>query len=166
MNYILDKSKSINSKRQPKNLKRILTSSKFDSNISETRVSRCGDRRCKTCPDLTVGKEITFLNNKRFEVRSNMNCKTEYVVYTLTCKNCGEFYVGKTTNMLKQRMTVHRQQTNDPNLRILNVKKHFHLCSGGRFTIFPIYRVSNSNDSMLDEKEKLFIKFLQPSLNA
>ena len=68
--------------------------------------------------------------------------------------------------MLKQRMTVHRQQTNDPNLRILNVNKHFHSCSGRRFTIFPIYMVSNSNDSMLDEKEKLFIKILQPSLNA
>ena len=166
MNHILDNSKIINSKRQPKNLKRILTSSKFDSNILEARVSKCGDKRCKTCPDLIQGKEITFVNGKHFEVKSNMNCKTEFVVYTLTCKNCGEFYVGKTTNMLKQRMTVHRQQTNDANLRVLNVNKHFYSCSGGGFNIFPIYSVSNANDSMLEEKEKLFIRILQPSLNA
>ena len=38
MNHILDNSKIIISKRQPKNLKPILTPSKFDSNISETKV--------------------------------------------------------------------------------------------------------------------------------
>ena len=37
-------------------------------------------------------KEITFLNAKSFEVKSNMNCKFEYMVYTLTCKNCGECF--------------------------------------------------------------------------
>ena len=37
---------------------------------------------------------------------------------------------------------------------------------GGDVYYFPIYRVSDSNDSMLDEKETLFIKILQPSLNA
>ena len=67
---------------------------------------------------------------------------------------------------MKQRMTVHRQQTNDANLRVLKVNKHFHSCSGENFNIFPIYNVSNLNDSMLEEKEKLFIKMLQPSLNA
>ena len=68
--------------------------------------------------------------------------------------------------MLKQRMTVHRQQTFDVNLRVLKVNKHFHSYSGGNFNIFPIYNVSNLNDSMLEEKKKLFIKILQPSLNA
>ena len=63
-------------------------------------------------------------------------------------------------------MVLHRQQTNDANLRVLKVNKHFHSCSGGNFNIFPIYNVSNQNDSMLEEKEKLFIKILQPSLNA
>ena len=166
MKHILNKSSIINSKRQPKNLKRILTSSKFDYISSEIKVSKCGDKRCKTCPDLTEGTEISFNNGTRFGVKRSMNCKTEYVVYTLTCSKCGEFYVGKTTNMLKQRMTVHRQQTKDPNLRVLKVNKHFHSCSDGKFNIFPIYSVSNSNDSLLEEKEKLFINILKPSLNA
>ena len=51
MKDILNKSSIINSKRQPKNLKRILTSSKFDYISSETKVSKGGDKRCKTCPD-------------------------------------------------------------------------------------------------------------------
>ena len=68
--------------------------------------------------------------------------------------------------MLKQRMTVHRQQTKDPSLRVLKVNKHVHSCSDGKFNIFPIYSVSNSNDSLLEEKEKLFINILKPSLNA
>ena len=86
MKYILNKSIIINSKRQPKNLKRILTSSKFDSIFSEAKISKCEDKRCKTCktcPDVTEGTEISFNNGKRFEVKRNMNCKTEYVVYTL-----------------------------------------------------------------------------------
>ena len=85
-----------------------------------------------------------------------MNCQTEYVVYTLKCRKYGEFYVGKTTNMLKQRMTVHKEQTKDPNLRLLKVNKHFHSCSDGKFNIFPIYSVSNSNDSLFEKKEKTF----------
>ena len=129
-------------------------------------MSKCGDKRCKTCPDLIQGKEITFVNGKHFEVKSNMSCRTLFVVYSLTCKKCGELYISKTTNMLKQRMTVHRQQTNDANLRVLNVNKHFYSCSGDGFNIFPIYSVSNANENMLEEKEKLFIRILQPSLNA
>ena len=108
MKHILNKSSIINSKRQPKNLKIKLTFSKFDYISSETKVSKCGDKRCKTCPELTEGTEISFSNGKRFEVKRNMNCKTEYVVYTLTCSKCGECYICKTTKMLKQRMTVHR----------------------------------------------------------
>ena len=133
-------------------------------------MSRCGDRRCKTCSDLTEGKEITFLKSKRFEVRSNMNYKTEYVVYTLTCKNCGEFYVGKTTNMLKQRMTVHRQQTNDPtcNFRVLNVNKYFHSCSGvGESLLFsPFTGCQILMTACWMKKKKTFINILEPSLNA
>ena len=85
MKHILNKSSIINSKRQPKNLKRILMSSKFDYISLQTKVSKCGDKRCKICPDLTEGTEISFNNGKRFEVKRNMNFKIKYVVYTLTC---------------------------------------------------------------------------------
>lgn len=166
MKTILEKSTIVNSKRQSKNLKRLLTTSKFEFHSTPARVSKCIDKRCKTCPDLLEGTDITFTNGKRFKVKRNMSCHSSYVIYTLICKKCGEFYVGKTSNMLKTRMTIHRQQTRNDELRMLKVNKHFHSCSNGKFNIFPIYCVSESNDCMLEEKEKLFIEILKPSLNA
>ena len=65
---------------------------------------------------------------------------------------------------LKARMTLHRQQTNNPNLTILRANEHFRECSGGDFYIFPLYQVYGGS-SLREEKEKLFINILNPSLN-
>ena len=65
---------------------------------------------------------------------------------------------------LKARMTLHRQQTNNPELTILRVNEHFRQCSGGHFRIFPLYKV-HGGDSIRGEKEKLLINILKPGLN-
>ena len=166
MKQILDNHSIFNSKRQAKNLKRLLTKSKFDTITEVPRVYKCGDKRCKVCPDLIEGTRIELKNGHHFEVRKSMTCTSTFVIYTLICKACGDFYVGKTSNMIRTRMTVHRQQTRNDDLRFLKVNKHFHLCSGGKFNIFPIYKVCGSSEAVLDEKEKLLISILKPTLNA
>jgi hypothetical protein len=50
MKNVLQKRKIINSKRQPKNLKGFLSSSKFDFHESSPSVRKCTDKRCMTCP--------------------------------------------------------------------------------------------------------------------
>ena len=164
MDKILQKKKIINSKRQPKNLKRILTSSRFDFNEIKPSVQRCSDKRCRTCPSLIEGNLFTFKNGKQFSVKQNISCKTKNVIYSLICKKCKEFYVGETKSELRTRMTVHRQQTNHEDLTIIRANEHFSRCSGGKFDIFPLYIVFG-NAFYRKEKERLFINILKPSLN-
>ena len=54
INEILDTTKIIKNERQPKNLKRILTSSTFGENITE-----CNNKRCKICGMITESKSYT-----------------------------------------------------------------------------------------------------------
>ena len=62
-------------------------------------------------------------------------------------------------------MTVHRQHTNHEELTILRANEHFRICSGGRFRIFPIYKVNCDSTFVRKQKEALFINILQPPLN-
>ena len=86
MDRILQKKKIVNSKRQPKNLKRILTSSKFDFCEASPSVKKCSDKRCLTCPNLIEGSTIVFSNGKQFTVKQTMSCKSKNVVYSIICE--------------------------------------------------------------------------------
>ena len=96
MSKILQQKKIINSKRQPKNLKQFLSSSKFDYTNSPPTIQKCTDKRCRTCPDLIEGTSVVFNNGKKFTVKQNMSCGTKNVVYALICTTCGDFYIGET----------------------------------------------------------------------
>jgi hypothetical protein len=58
MEKVLNNYKFINSKRQPKNLKRLLCKSNFQekSDKKTFTVTKCNDRRCGTCPYLREGQ--------------------------------------------------------------------------------------------------------------
>jgi hypothetical protein len=165
MKNVLQKKKIINSKRQPKNLKGFLSSSKFDFQESSPSVKKCTDKRCMTCPSLIEGTSYTFKNGRTFAVMQDISCKTKNLVYAIICSNCGEFYVGETKTELRTRMTVHRQQTRHQDLTIIRANEHFHDCSGGHFKIFPLYKVNTEGDFLRRRKETLLINILKPSLN-
>ena len=70
---ILDTTKIIKSQRQPKNLKRILTSSTFGKNTTQG-VTKCKNKRCNIC-NIVEGKSYTFKNPKtKLEINKNLNC--------------------------------------------------------------------------------------------
>ena len=73
--------------------------------------------------DLLYGKRSECKNKHHFEERINMTYITTLMTYTLICKACGDFYVGKTSNSIRTRMTVHNQQKRRE-LRALKVNKH------------------------------------------
>ena len=58
---ILDTKKVIKSQGQPKNLKRILTSSIFRENTTQG-VTKCKNKRCELCDIIIKGKSYTFKN--------------------------------------------------------------------------------------------------------
>ena len=173
MNRVLTKNKIIESCRQPKNLKRLLTKSEFQSsqgeNLVANKVMKCKHNNCGLCNQIIEGESYTFRNaNLTFKVKYNMNCTTPSVIYCLECANCGKYYIGQTGGPLQKRMTLHRQHIRHERYRILHVSQHIAECAGQKnpqFKVFPFYKCINMNESQREAKEQYFIKKLKPQLN-
>ena len=45
-----------------------------------------------------------------YKVRHHFTCKSRYVVYLVTCKQCNKQYVGKTTQFMHTRHAGHRSE--------------------------------------------------------
>ena len=53
------------------------------------------------------------------------------IVIALACAGCGHNYIGETGDVLRNRVTVHKQQIRDPHTRMLGVSKHIDECATG-----------------------------------
>lgn len=162
----------IYSRRQPMNLKRHLTTARFNMNENSFCVKICGDKRCGVCSSrenfnyLQTGSEIKFNNGKNFKIKANMTCKTKNLIYCIICTNCKEEYVGQTGNSLSERVRIHKQQIRQPEYRQIPLSEHLEVCAGGKFKIFPFYKCQQDNEEYRKETERKFIKLFQPKLNA
>ena len=73
----LESIKPFNSKREPPNLKKLLTKAEFSS--EEVDVKKCQDLRCESCESLLLSKEYTFKN-------ANVWCSGYHYCTTLLSK--------------------------------------------------------------------------------
>ena len=159
---ILDNTELINSKRQPKNLKRMLTAAKFNKNHN-TGVKKCGDKRCKVCEILIEGNTFKFKNTaKEFEIRKKLTCTSKNVIYAMVCDSCGENYVGKTQEFNK-RIAKHRSDIKIEANRCQYVSHHIADCGKSNFKIMPILQ-SNSYTRLGILEENIIERF-KPTLN-
>ena len=79
----------IHTKRQPANLKRILTNSLFTNNI--TGVFKCLDSRSLSCQQLLLEILYTFKNvGKQFFLKRKITCDSRNLTYVLICSTCEE----------------------------------------------------------------------------
>ena len=73
--------------KQPKNLYRELTSSRFISNFKNIRkpgTYRCSDKRCKICQNcLNEANKFTVSNGQVWEIRREIDCHSVNVIYYL-----------------------------------------------------------------------------------
>ena len=77
--------------RQPKNLKRILTSS------TPKGITKCNDKRCKLCDIVIKGKSYNFKNPKtKLKINKDLSCNSKNIVYIIECSKCKEIYIGST----------------------------------------------------------------------
>ena len=140
--------KLINSKRQPSNLKRILTRARFvlkNSNPNDPKVTKCTNTSCGTCPYLQHNVNGIKFNHSgvRFKIKTKMTCEVKDVIYVVTCSGCGKQYIGETEDR-RDRVTIHNQQINYPQYRHLNVSRHIARCAIGRrlkYKICPILKL-------------------------
>ena len=150
----------LKSKRQTKNLKQMLTSAKFGTEMNPG-ITECGDKRCQLCQNINEGCSMIIHGNE-FKIRSAMNCNTKFCIYAIKCNNCTLSYIGETNN-LRLRYNLHKQHIRD-NAPFF-VSKHIHGCGKGKFTIMPIFKMKNENENERREKETYFIKKFSPELN-
>ena len=97
-----------------------------------------------------------------------MNGTSTNLIYVITCVGCGHNYIGETGDVLRNRVTVHKQQIRDPHSRMLGVSKHIDECAAGltpQFTIFPFYKFLSPSEGMRKNKERFFILKYKPVLN-
>ena len=158
----------IQSKRQPPNLKRLLTKARFDPQQNEEPkvVSPCEDKRCGTCKYIHSGPDITTKDGTKIYTNANMNCKSANLIYCIKCPNCNEIYIGQTGNTLAKRMTVHRQQVREEACRQIPLSAHIETCGGGNFFIFPFFKMRQDSESLREIKERNFIKKFKAVLNG
>ena len=97
--------------KQPKNLQRIAGGLKCGSVKTpplDTGCKKCG--RCKvSCPVLEEGKTFTSTNTeKKYHIRQNLTCDSDWLIYLVTCKRCKGQYVGKSKTIFKKRHSNHK----------------------------------------------------------
>jgi len=70
--------------------------------------TRCKSNRCRACNYITVSKTFkSSSTNSKFWLRTNVSCKSNNIVYLITCKKCNKQYVGETGRTLGERITDH-----------------------------------------------------------
>ena len=156
----------INSRRQPFNLKSLLTSAKLNvPSEGEHGVTKCGAGRCLLCEVIIEDSYFRFNNGKIFQIKCDMNCDTLNCIYVLKCLGCSKTYIGETSN-LRSRINLHRNHIIH-NVG-LNVSQHIHDCASKlkyKFNVMPFYKVNEDNCRLRKLKEQFFIKLFSPELN-
>jgi peptide-methionine (R)-S-oxide reductase len=96
--------------RRPKNLKDILVKAKLPNLTDQNKSSRalCTDGKCRYCPRIdTSGKIQSKTTGRHYVTKLNVNCKSNNLIYCISCKICGIQYVGQTKRRLMDRMREH-----------------------------------------------------------
>ena len=168
MKEIMKNRKIISCKKQPPNLKRILTKSSYCEKEKIPLVEKCGKPRCSICDIIITGDKYKFNNNKTIEIKVSMNCTVLNCIYVIKCENCNFSYIGETCN-LRSRIALHKSQIKNDEYCILKVSNHLRNCnknSKNCFKIMPIFKLFNNCSVQRKIKEDQLIKLFQPELNV
>ena len=171
MKAVMEKNTLVPSRRQPPNLKLLLTKSNFSMTISDPEVKKCNDTRhnCQCCENIIEGTNIEMENGDLFVIQESMTCKTENIVYVMFCMGCQKSYIGETGQKLCSRASEHRCHILNQRYRSLEVSHHIYECAGHLpipFKIMPIFKMPlNCTRIERESKEFFFQKKFCPSLH-
>ena len=99
--------------RRGKSLKDILVRAKLKPIFSQGggESKQCRKKACTVCSNVKETTNFTSkITGKTYNIRSQnpINCDSSFVVYLLTCKNCGIQYVGSCTTKFRARFCNYR----------------------------------------------------------
>ena len=118
-------------------------------------------KSCKTCKYINVHNYITSaVTSQNYTVSENRdekwNCKTENLVYLITCKKCKIQYVGETERMLSTRFCEHRRNATKSTTQNVLLYKHFQTNnhSADHMSIEILQVIPKSGNRNIDKKRR------------
>ena len=158
----------IHAKRQPPNLKRILTNSLFINKAAG--VFKSSDSRCLCYQQLLLEISYTFKNvGKQFILKTKMTSDSRNLIYVVICPTYKKEHIGETgigDSKLRDRVRIYRQHIQQSEREKLKVEKHLRTCGKGNFTIFPFLQLRSNDTDLRREYEDYFIKKYKTKLNS
>jgi hypothetical protein len=67
----------------------------------------CDNPRCYCCKSITTGQNITK-DGITYDIHTELTCKSQEVIYLISCKKCDSMYIGQTKSTLNYRLNQHR----------------------------------------------------------
>ena len=106
-----------------------------DASAADFTISRCKNKRCKTCRTFKTSKEIiSNVTNRKYKMINqtgeNLHCQSQNIVYLCTCLTCNVQYVGETVQQMNERMNGHRTAKDGCKHEITHYKE---ACDGYNF---------------------------------
>ncbi len=121
-------------------------------------LKKCNRRNCRHCPNIDLsGKVTNRQNNRIYKCISKANCQTDNLIYLLTCKVCGDQYVGQTLNRIMDRVNNHR--TDIRHRKETPIARHMRTHSivpeyPFRINILQLINASPRSQKALDQRDK------------
>ena len=85
-----------------------LTPSYKPKKIAVPQPTKCGKKRCATCPHYNANNYFCSTATKqRFRTRHPFSCNSKNAIYLITCSKCKKKYVRLTTQPLRERINRH-----------------------------------------------------------
>ena len=131
---------------------------------------KCGDKRCKTCiHTCNTTSIVSSATQRTYNIRQHITCKSNNVIYLITCKRCGVQYVGKTDQKLHKRFNGTRSDIEKAKEdKDGPVTRHFksgdHSVADIHITGFDM--LPGADMIALVNKETFWMKELQTALNS
>ena len=94
--------------KQPTNIQRIAGGLKSGPGGVKTPPPDAGCKKCGhckvSCPILKEGKIFSSTNTgKKYKIRQQLTCDSDWLIYLATCRRCKGQYVGKSKTIFKKR---------------------------------------------------------------
>ena len=159
--------KLIKSKRQPPNLKKLLTKAAYEEALASTFT--CTDKRYECCNYLLINDHYTFKNVQiTFKLKNRFTCDSFNLIYVVICDKCKEEYIGETgegKTKLRDRVRVYRQHIRQPQYQQLKVEGHLRVCGNGEYQIFPLLQMRSQDKNLRQSYETRFQQKLKTKSN-
>ena len=127
--------------------------------MNSSEFQKCGSQRCKTCPQFKTQNTFhsSSFNNKFIFCHGNkiFSCKSNNIIYLITCSSCNKQYVGETTQPLHKRNNGHRSCITSKTKTFLYEHYNTGNCNYSEASIQIIDYIDNSSTDMKNDLQML-----------